>query len=124
LSLPYLGWCAADDPTYLATRSLVLSDANPRFYSGVAGAGVGSEHTRGGWVWPLAIAMRGLTSTDPAERIAALEMLEATTGGTDRMHESFDANDPQRYTRGWFSWGDMTYVDLALTTVGMSSMDV
>jgi meiotically up-regulated gene 157 (Mug157) protein len=124
LSLPYLGWCAADDPTYLATRSLVLSDANPRFYTGRTGVGVGSQHTRGGWVWPLAIAMRGLTSTDSAERVAALEMLEATTGGTDRMHESFDVNDPRRYTRGWFSWADMTYVDLALMTVGMSSMDV
>jgi meiotically up-regulated gene 157 (Mug157) protein len=68
--------------------------------------------------------MRGLTSTDSAERVAALEMLEATTGGTDRMHESFDVNDPRRYTRGWFSWADMTYVDSALMTVGMSSMDV
>jgi meiotically up-regulated gene 157 (Mug157) protein len=120
LSLPYLGWCAPDDPTYLATRSLVLSGANPRFYSGSTGEGVGSQHTRAAWVWPLAIAMRGLTATDDSERLTALDLLEATTGGTDRMHESFDVNDPRRYTRGWFSWADMTYVDLALTTIGMT----
>jgi meiotically up-regulated gene 157 (Mug157) protein len=120
LSLPYLGWCAADDPTYLVTRSLVLSAANPSYFVGTAATGVGSPHTPKGSVWPLAIAMEGLTATDARDRYRALDILEATTAGTNQLHESFDVNDPMRFTRPWFSWADMTYVDLALATIGMS----
>jgi meiotically up-regulated gene 157 (Mug157) protein len=35
LSAPWLGWCETDDPTYLATRSFILSDENPYYYEGV-----------------------------------------------------------------------------------------
>src|SRR5713226_8837201 len=41
LSLPYLGCCAADDPTYLNTRAFVLSEDNPYFFRGRAGEGIG-----------------------------------------------------------------------------------
>ena len=120
LSLPYLGWCSVEDPTYLATRTFVLSDANPWFFSGSAATGVGSQHTPRDSIWPLAIAMQGLTTTTSVERDAALNMLEATTAGTQHIHESFDVNDPAQFTRPWFSWADMTYVDLVLASVGMS----
>lgn len=38
-------------------------------------------HTRNGFVWPLAIAMEGLTATDDEEREDALRRLEATVVG-------------------------------------------
>ena len=37
LSIPYLGYLAADDPAYLATRAFVLSGENPYFFEGRAG---------------------------------------------------------------------------------------
>ena len=62
LSLPYLGYCAPDDPIYLNTRRWILSDQNPYFYRGAAAAGVGSPHTPPRYVWPIALAVQGLTS--------------------------------------------------------------
>lgn len=120
LSLPYLGWCAPDDPLYLRTRSAILDSSNPCFVAGRVASGMGSSHTRPGYVWPLAIAMAALTSTDPDDVHGALEILEATDAGTGRMHESFDANRPTKYTRSWFSWADMTYVHLVLRSAGLS----
>ena len=33
------------------------------------------------------------------------------------MHESFNVDDDMQFTREWFSWSDMTYVDLVLESV-------
>jgi len=41
LSLPYLGYTTKTDPVYAATRGYVLSPANPYFFSGTAGKGIG-----------------------------------------------------------------------------------
>lgn len=120
LSLPYLGWRTNSDAVYLRTRAHILSTANPNFVEGRAASGVGSGHTRRGNVWPLAIAMAALTSPEVDDVPAALDLLERTDGGTGRMHESFDANRPDRFTRSWFSWADMTYVHLVLRSVGLS----
>lgn len=115
LSLPYLGFCDPDDPLYLATRAHILSPANPWFAGGKYAAGIGSIHTPAGMVWPLALAIDGLTSIDSWYAHGVLDRLEDTTAGTGHMHEAFDPDDPARFTRPWFSWADMTYVELALT---------
>jgi meiotically up-regulated gene 157 (Mug157) protein len=120
LSLPYLGFGARDDPVYAATRSFVLSSRNPTWGEGAVVSGVGSEHTRGGWVWPLAIAIEGLTAADDAERERALERVEATATGELLLHEAVDPNDPVRFTRSWFSWADMLYVELVLASAGFA----
>jgi meiotically up-regulated gene 157 (Mug157) protein len=120
LSLPYLGWCSPADPLYRRTRASVMSPANPWFVRGRAASGIGSLHTRPGHVSPMAIAMAALTATEPGAVEEALLALEGTDAGTGRMHESFDANDPDRFTRSWFSWADMTYVHLVLRSVGLS----
>ncbi|MBU6212869.1 MAG: glycoside hydrolase family 125 protein [Actinomycetales bacterium] len=120
LSLPYLGWCASDEPVYLATRDWILSPANPWFAHGAAASGVGSPHTPAGHVWPIAIAMAGLTAAQPRDVERALHILESTDAGTGRMHESFHADDPHTFTRPWFSWADMTYVHLVLRSVGLA----
>lgn len=120
LSLPYLGWCAPDDPLYLRTREFALSPANPWFIEGRAASGIGSSHTDRGRIWPLAIAMAALTSQHADDAVIALELLERTDAGTGQMHEAFDANRPSRFTRTWFAWADMTYVHLALRSVGLS----
>ncbi len=119
LSLPLLGWCTADDPLYLATRALVLSPANPYYYAGAAAAGIGSPHTPAGAVWPIALAVQGLTATEDAEKARLLELLVRTDGGAGRMHESFSCDDPSRYTRPWFSWADSMFCELALEVAGL-----
>ena len=114
LSLPYLGVCSADDPAYLATRQRVLSPDNPWWFGGSALRGVGSQHTPRNHVWPIAVAIEAMTSTNDADRVVAVELLERTDGGTGYMHESVHVDDPSRFTREWFSWADMTWLDLVL----------
>lgn len=122
LALPYLGWCQPADPDYCITRSWVLSSANPNFVDHGGVQGLASEHTPAGWVWPLSIAIRGLTAAEPAERDTCLTILERTDAGTGRQHESFDPADPRSFTRAWFSWADMTYVQLALAQAGLPTV--
>jgi hypothetical protein len=64
--------------------------------------------------------MEGLTARDDAEREDALRRLEATVTGELLFHEAVDPNEPSRYTRGWFSWADMLYVELVLASAGGS----
>ncbi|PNY81663.1 glycoside hydrolase family 125 protein [Deinococcus koreensis] len=117
LSAPYLGYLSADDPTYRATRRFVLSPANPYFARGAFAQGVGSPHTPAGHVWPIGLAMAGLTATDAAERRAALDMLVSTTAGTRLMHESFHPDDPATFTREWFGWANGLFAELVLAVL-------
>ncbi|WP_260855899.1 glycoside hydrolase family 125 protein [Curtobacterium sp. 9128] len=119
LSLPLLGWCAADDPLYLRTRSAVLSPTNPSWFTGSAGSGIGSPHTPGRNVWPIALAVQGLTATSEDERQELLRQLCATHAGTNLMHESFDVDDPSAYTRPWFSWANAMFCEFVLDLAGM-----
>ncbi|MFM2102937.1 MAG: hypothetical protein RL740_24 [Actinomycetota bacterium] len=117
LSLPYLDVLKPNDPLYLRTRDLIFSEKNPYFFSGTRANGIGSQHTPDKHVWPIAIAIAALTSTDKDDQFKALNLLEATDAGTGFMHESFHVDDEFRFTREWFSWSDMTYVDLVLASV-------
>jgi len=118
LSMPMTGFAAADDPTYLATRSLLLSPENPYYYGGTHAAGIGSPHTPPAHVWPIALAVQGLTSTSAEERQRLLELLRDTTGGTGQMHESFHCDDPTVFTREWFSWANAMFCELCLSHAG------
>ncbi|MEV7990392.1 glycoside hydrolase family 125 protein [Streptomyces sp. NPDC086077] len=121
LSLPLVANVPVTDPLYLATRRFALSPANPTFHRGTAAEGIGSPHTPAEHIWPIALAVRGLTSTDETERIDALRTLIATDAGTGAMHESFHKDDPRRFTRPWFSWANAMYAELALDVVGLGT---
>lgn len=119
LSAPLIGYVDATDPVYRATRRFVLSEANPYYYAGRAAAGVGSPHTARRHVWPIALAVAGLTSPSRDEQRSAIETLSRTaTGGA--VHESFHVDRPSRFTRGWFSWADAMYCELVLAYVSAS----
>jgi meiotically up-regulated gene 157 (Mug157) protein len=120
LSLPYLGYRAADDPAYLNTRRFVLSGENPYYYEGRAARGIGSPHTPPGYFWPIAVAMQGLTATDPEEREECLRILTTTDAGTGLMHEGVSVDDPGRYTRPWFGWANSLFAELVLYCVGIA----
>ena len=119
LSLPYLGVCAESDSIYLNTRSFVLSGKNPYFYQGRVLTGLGSQHTPVNQIWPLGIAMQGITSSSAEEIEACLQFLEQSHAGTNQMHESVEMNDPKIFTRAWFSWADMTFYHLLLKSVNL-----
>jgi meiotically up-regulated gene 157 (Mug157) protein len=119
LSIPLTGYAAADDPTYLATRRLLLSPENPYYYSGTHAAGIGSPHTPPRYIWHIALAVQGISSTSAEERQRLLELLRDTTGGTGQMHEGFNVDDPTQYTREWFSWANAMFCELALVHAGI-----
>ena len=119
LSLPYLGVCTESDAIYLNTRNFVLSEKNPYFYQGQVLTGLGSQHTPVNQVWPLGIAMQGITSTSAEEIESCLQFLELSHAGTNHMHESVEMNDPKIFTRAWFSWADMTFYHLLLKSVNL-----
>lgn len=43
LALPYLGYTSRTDPVYLRSREVVLSSANPYYFSGTAARGIGGR---------------------------------------------------------------------------------
>jgi uncharacterized protein len=114
LSLAYLGVCDVRDPLYQRTRAFALSASNPYFFKGSAAEGIGGPHVGPGYVWPLSIIMRALTSTDDGEILRCLHMLRDTTGGTGFMHEAFQKDDPGQFTRPWFSWANGMFGELLL----------
>lgn len=116
LSLPYLGLTDRDNPLYQSTRELILSKDNPWFFSGTYAEGIGSPHTGMDRIWPIAITMRALTSTDDNEIVQSIRMLKKTHGGTGFMHEAFDGNDPSRFSRKWFAWANTLFGELVYET--------
>jgi uncharacterized protein len=114
LAMPYLGYCDRSDPTYLATRSFVLSPENPYYFQGKVATGIGSPHTPENYIWPISLCIQGLTSTSRAEQLSLLETLMASDAGTCLMHESFHKDDPSQFTRPWFAWANSMFAELVI----------
>jgi hypothetical protein len=63
---------------------------------------------------------RGLTSGDDQEIRACLETLRQTHAGTGFMHESFNKDNPQKFTRAWFAWANTIFGEFVLKTFQQS----
>jgi meiotically up-regulated gene 157 (Mug157) protein len=109
LAMPYLGSVKATDPIYRNTRKLVLSSENPFFFKGTAGEGIGGPHVGYDMIWPMAITMRGLTSTSDDEIKSCIQLLQKTHAGTGFMHESFHKDDATKFSRKWFAWANTLF---------------
>ena len=118
LSLPLLAGTSLDVDLYRNSREFILSHENPYFFSGVRASGVGSQHTPKNHVWPIAMSVEALTSQSNEKKLKTLDILETTDAGTGNMHEAFNVDRPEEFSRAWFSWADMTYVQLVLDSVG------
>ena len=118
LSLPLLAGASLDVDLYRNTREFILSQDNPYFFSGIRASGVGSQHTPKNHVWPIAMSVEALTSPSSEKKLKTLDILETTDAGTGNMHEAFNVDRPEEFSRAWFSWADMTYVQLVLDSVG------
>jgi uncharacterized protein len=112
LSLPYLGCCDANDAVYRRTRRKVLSDDNPYFFKGSAAAGIGGPHEGLNMIWPMALIAQALTSNDDAEIRQCLNWLKTTHNSSGFMHESFDKDNPAKFTRAWFAWANTLFGEL------------
>ena len=109
LSLPYLGAVKADDEVYKNTRRFILSADNPYYFKGSAAEGVGGPHIGPDMIWPMSITIRGLTSTSDTEIKACINMLRTTHAGKGFMHESFNKDNPEKFTRSWFAWANTLF---------------
>jgi meiotically up-regulated gene 157 (Mug157) protein len=112
LSLQYFNFSAADPTVLQRTREWVLSVNNPWYHSGRCAKGVGSSHTPGDMIWPMALISVAITSQDEAELGGALQMLLNSDCGTGYMHESFSADDGCIFTRDYFAWPNSFFAEM------------
>jgi hypothetical protein len=118
LSLPYYSPTYAGTILYLRTRKLVLSTANPYYYSGKYATGEGSPHTPTGWVWPMGLVMQALTSRDAAETRRLLTRIRATRSPEGLLYESFNPDNPFEHTRTDFGWANALFAELEFRVNG------
>ena len=114
LSMPYLGCLPQDDPYYKNTRKFVLSNDNPYFFRSAIAEGVGSPHTGLDKIWPISIMMQILTSSDDSEISTCLKTLVRSTAGTGFMHESYDKDNPRKFSRSWFAWANALFGEVII----------
>ena len=114
LSLPYLEYPYLNEEIYQNTRKRVLSKDNMYYYEGKILKGIGSPHTPANRVWPLAVAMQGITSKCKEEIKDCYKMLISSDNGTGYMHESIDVDDPSIFSRPWFAWANSLFAYFVL----------
>ena len=125
LSLPYL--CdnlSFKGRLYKRTRRFVWSEWNPYFFRGSKGEGIGGPHIGYDMAWPMSLIMKALTSNNDAEIKACIEMLMTTDAGTGFMHESFNVNNPDDFTRPWFAWQNTLFGELISGLIDEGKLDL
>ncbi len=115
LSLPYIGYCSANDPVYIATRKFILSAANPFYAQGKVSKGLTSPHAGTfNQFWPMATIMQAMTTENGAEIASCLSMLKQSHANTYFMHESVNVDNPKKFTGPWFGWANSLFGELIL----------
>ena len=118
LSLPYLGYLEKDDELYQNTRKAIFSNLNPYYYEGKVANGVGSPHTPEEYIWHIALSIQLITSLCEEEKSKILRYFEITDAGTNLLHEGFHVDNPNEFTREWFSWSNSMFCEAVLTYLG------
>lgn len=120
LSLPYLGY-QYDEEVFANTKRFIMSKDNPWYHTGrsegVEYAGIGSPHTHfiPSSIWPMAMIMEALTSNNATEKVIMVEKLLSASAGKGWMHESFNPNNPRKFSRDWFCWPDSLFAELVMS---------
>jgi meiotically up-regulated gene 157 (Mug157) protein len=115
LSAPYIGYGKTSSFIYRNTRRFLLSKDNPTYYVGKFARGIGSQHTSDNMVWPIAMLMQGFTASTDAERKDVLAQLLASDSGDHVLHESFNPDDPTKFTRADFGWPNALFSEFIMT---------
>ncbi|HEV2696160.1 MAG TPA: glycoside hydrolase family 125 protein [Verrucomicrobiae bacterium] len=116
LSLTYLKAVKPEDKIYHNTRKLLLSTDNPYYCIGTSASGLGGPHVGVDMIWPLGLVIEGLTATSDEEIKRCLTTLQKTHAGTGFMHEAFNKDNPDKFTRAWFAWANTIFGELVLKT--------
>jgi len=124
IAMPYLGDIDVNDPIYQNTRRFVWSKNNPYFFKGKAGEGIGGPHIGYDMAWPMSIMMKAFTSDDDEEIKQCLTMLLNTDAETGFIHESFNVDDANDFTRPWFAWQNSLFGELVLKLVDEGKTDL
>ena len=126
LALPYIApsLVRRGDPVYENTRRMVWSEANPFFYRGRAGEGIGSPHTWFDRLWPMSLVVKALTSTDDNEVRACIESVMKLDNGTNFVHEGVDPDNPANFTRPWFAWANTLFGELIVDLYESGKLDL
>ena len=124
LGMSYLDASQHNNPIYQNTRRFVWSEDNPYFFKGKCAEGIGSPHTGYNMIWPMTIMMKAFTSNDDAEIKTCIEQLMSTDAGTGFMHESFDKDNPAKFTRDWFAWQNTLFGELILKLIDDGKLPV
>jgi meiotically up-regulated gene 157 (Mug157) protein len=111
LGLPYLE-SSPNAALYERTRSFVWSKRNPWFFHGTAGEGVGGPHEGQNMIWPMSQIVYALTSNSDEEIRKMLTMIKTSSAGTGFVHESYDKDNPKKFTRAWFAWANSLFGEL------------
>lgn len=114
-SPPYLGALDRRSPLYRRTRRFLLTPgAHPLVVEGKAASGIAGPHAGPTMIRPMSVMVRAFPSDSADEVRACLRTLRDTHAGTGFMHEAFDKDDPQRFTRKWFAWANSLFGELVL----------
>ena len=124
LSLGYLDPEMLNDPVYLNTRRIVWSACNPYFFKGEAGEGIGGPHIGTENIWPMSIMMKAFTAQSDGEISGCLYQLITTDAGTGFIHESFQKDDANDFTRPWFAWANTLFGELIVKLVNDGKLDL
>ncbi|MGP4039287.1 glycoside hydrolase family 125 protein [Gracilibacillus sp. D59] len=119
LSIPYIGYRSFDDEIYQNTRKFILSEENPYYFKGKVASGIGSPHTPDQYIWHIALAIQGLTSIEEEERDRLIQLFKETDADQNLMHEGFHVDDPEQFTRPWFSWANSMFSEFLLSEIGL-----
>ncbi|HEY0264895.1 MAG TPA: glycoside hydrolase family 125 protein [Granulicella sp.] len=111
LGLPYLD-SSPDPELYARTRRLLWSAANPWFFQGAAGEGIGGPHIGPDSIWPMSQIIYALTSNSDEEIARMLQMLKRSSAGTGFIHESYSKDDAAQFTRPWFAWANTLFGEM------------
>ena len=88
----------------------MLSEKNPYYKCGETRevCGVGSPHTQAkihNGIWPMSVIVQRATAEDRGERDTCLAtLLTSAAAGGNILHESFDPDNPAKWTRANFAW--------------------
>ncbi|ESK97428.1 duf1237 domain protein [Moniliophthora roreri MCA 2997] len=114
LSLPYLGFLDRNNPTYVATRKLLMSGRNPYYAKGKYFSGVGGPHVDPWHPWPMS-HISNIFGTDSDEEILdSLYTIVNHTSGLGLIHESQSIYNASDYTRQWFAWANSYFAEMIL----------
>jgi meiotically up-regulated gene 157 (Mug157) protein len=62
----------------------------------------------------MSIIVRAMTTEDDNDIRQCLRWLKTTHAGTGFIHESFNKDDPDTFSRPWFAWANGLFGDLIL----------